>query len=129
MLLIGGGALADAVAAALAGAGWAIDKQADHVFLFAGASDVVDHLIGQMRTASPIAGGSVILIIAPEVAALIRAMLIAAIETLASERAPRIRVSAIDSGAGADPDAVAAAALFLAQATGTTGQVIRIAAD
>lgn len=68
----------------------------------------------------------VVLIVDAPVAALDRAQLLAAIEPLAVELAPRTRIGAIDVAPGALLADVAAAAAFLAGAGATTGQVLKI---
>lgn len=67
-----------------------------------------------------------LLVIAPDVPDLDRAMLVAAVGPLAVDLAPDLRIAAIDLAAGADDDDVAAAAVFLATAESTTGQTVRI---
>ena len=69
----------------------------------------------------------VLLTIGPDVPAVERAMLIAALGPLAVELAPARRLCALDVAATADPDDVAAALAFLARAASTTGQVLAIA--
>ncbi|MFA5965379.1 MAG: Rossmann fold domain-containing protein [Sphingomonas sp.] len=69
---------------------------------------------------------SVLVIIEQDVAAIHRAMLRAAIGPLAIESAPASRINALDIAAGAAADAVIAAAIFLAHAHSTTGQVIEV---
>jgi len=81
--------------------------------------------VQQMRDAE---AEFVLLLIDSPVPALDRAMLIAAIAPLAIDVAPHTRIGAIDVAAGADPDAVAAAARFLAAAGSTTGQILTVAA-
>jgi hypothetical protein len=84
--------------------------------------DIVD----QMRAAG---GKIVLLLIDSEIAALDRAILIAAIGPLAIERAPSTRVGAIDIVAGAAQKDVEAAARFLATARSTTGQILVVAPE
>jgi hypothetical protein len=67
-----------------------------------------------------------LLVVDAPVPALERALLLAAIEPLAVELAPRTRVGAIDVAPGALLTDVAAAAAFLAGAEATTGQVLKI---
>lgn len=71
-------------------------------------------------------GGLVLLVIAGTVPKLDRAMLLAALGPLAEELAPTTRLAALEVGEGADPAAVVAAGVFLAGATSTTGQVLRV---
>lgn len=68
----------------------------------------------------------VLLMLMPAVAAIERAMLLAAVGPLAHELAPR-RIGAIDVAESASADRVVAAACFLAGARSTTGQVLRVA--
>lgn len=72
------------------------------------------------------AGDAVVLLLLPAVAAIERAMLLAAVGPLAHELAPR-RIGAIDVAESASADRVVAAARFLAGARSTTGQVLRVA--
>lgn len=71
-------------------------------------------------------GDAVVLLLVPAVAAIERAMLLAALGPLARELAPR-RIGAIDVAESASADRVVAAARFLAGARSTTGQVLRVA--
>lgn len=71
--------------------------------------------------------GFVLLVIAATVPKLDRAMLLASLGPLAEDLAPRTRLAALDLGATAATDAVVAAAEFLATASSTTGQILRIA--
>lgn len=66
-----------------------------------------------------------LLLILPTVAAIDRAMLIAALGPLAIELAPR-RITALDVADGADIAAIIAAATYLVAARSTTGQSLRI---
>ncbi|MES2021729.1 MAG: hypothetical protein V4460_10540 [Pseudomonadota bacterium] len=110
--------MTQAVAAALAG-------QA-RVVIAADAAALVDlrHTISDSRGD----GGSVLLVIAETVPKLDRALLIAAIGPIAMDAAPAMRVAALDLADGACADDVLAAARFLAAATSSTGQVLRIGA-
>ena len=83
-------------------------------------------IVGKMRSAE---GEIILLLIDSEVAALDRAMLIAAIGPLAIERAPATRVGTIDIIGGAAQKDVEAAARFLATARSTTGQVLVVAPE
>lgn len=76
--------------------------------------------------AAPRDSGMVLLVIDGAVAALDRAMLIAAVAPLAVELAPQTRLGALDVGPEADGDAVVAAAEYLVGAHSTTGQVLEI---
>ena len=76
--------------------------------------------------AAPRGSGVVLLVIEAQVAAIDRAMLIAALGPLAIELAPATRLVALDLAADAAPADVAAAAEYLAGARSTTGQMLRI---
>jgi hypothetical protein len=76
--------------------------------------------------AAPRDAGVVVLVIEAGVAALERAMLLAAIGPLAQELAPATRLVALDLGEGALEADVVAAADYLTRAASTTGQVLRI---
>lgn len=71
-------------------------------------------------------GTMVLLLIESSIPRIERAMLIAAIDPLAIERAPHGRIGALDVAPGAAPADIAAAARFLAGAGSTTGQVLTI---
>ena len=86
---------------------------------------VVD-IVEKMRAAS---GEIILLLIDSGVAELDRAMLVAAIGPLAIERAPAVRIGAIDIMEAAAPDHVEAAARFLTTARSTTGQVLMVAPE
>lgn len=64
--------------------------------------------------------------VAPEIAALERHLILAAIAPLAVELAPGTRLCAIDVGAGAEAEDVAAVRDWLAGADCTTGQVVAV---
>ena len=100
--------------AALAGSGAALVYAAD------------GDAVAALRAA---AGDVVLLVIEPSVPELDKAMLLAAIGPLAVERAPAVRIAALDVADGADLADVVAAAAFLVVAHSTTGQVLRIARD
>ena len=70
----------------------------------------------------------VLLLIDSSTSAMDRAMLRAAIGPLAIERAPQMRIGAIEIGEGAATVDVVAAAGFLASARSTTGQILKITA-
>lgn len=76
--------------------------------------------------AAPRESGIVLLVIDAAVAALDRAMLLAAVAPLAVELAPQTRIAALDLGEDVACDAVLAAADFLVSAHSTTGQVLEI---
>lgn len=86
-------------------------------------ADVIDRLSGHGSDAS---SEAVLLIIGRTVLPTDRAMLIAAVGPLAVALAPTRRLVAIDVADDADPDAVVAAARYLAAASSTTGQVLRV---
>ncbi len=71
----------------------------------------------------------IIVEVAPEIAALERHLILAAITPLAIELAPATRLCAIDVGAGAEADDVAAVRDWLAGAECTTGQVVAVTAE
>lgn len=68
----------------------------------------------------------VLVVIDAAVAPLDRAMAIAAVGPLAAEVAPATRIAALDLDRGGAPEDAITAALFLAAAGSTTGQVLRI---
>lgn len=96
------------------------------IFMIAAAGEDAALSIARLREAPAPPGGATVLIIAADVPALDRALLLAAMAPIAIERAPAVRVSAIDIAPGAGEDAVVSAALFLAAAGCTTGQQLRI---
>lgn len=89
------------------------------------AGDTVGALLAAVR-----AGGegadAIIVDVAPDIAALERHLILAAIAPLAIELAPGIRLCAIDIGEGAAPEDVAAVRDWLAGADCTTGQVVAV---
>ncbi len=126
-IVIGVGKIADAIRASLESADTASGHVGD-IFVIADAADGPMQVIARLREAVLQPGGAIVLIIVAEIAAIDRALMIAAIGPIAIERAPVVRVSVLDVGECADDDAVATAALFVAAATCTTGQVIRVEA-
>jgi hypothetical protein len=74
-------------------------------------------------------GEVVLLLIDSSIQPIDRGMLIAAIGPIAIEKAPRVRIGAIDVTAGAAVEDVVATARFLATARSTTGQVLTVAAE
>ena len=102
----------DALSAALAG-------RAAVIF----AHDAAD--LASLRTAAT-DHAMVLLVLAPTVPKLDRAMLLATIGPLAVELAPGVRIGAIELEAGANIEDVVAAAVFLATAESTTGQVLQV---
>ena len=104
----------DALTAALAGtAAVVFARDAADVALLRAAADT---------------SAMVLLVLAPIVPNLDKAMLLAAVGALAVELAPHTRIAALDLHEGADPTDVTAAAMFLAKAESTTGQILRITA-
>lgn len=81
--------------------------------------------IARLRQPAP-AYDATVLVVPPSNAAPERAMLLAAIAMLAIEIAPSRRLSAVDVAETALVADVVAAAIFLASATSTTGQVLRV---
>ena len=75
------------------------------------------------------AADAIIVEVAPEIAALERHLILAAIGPLAIELAPGTRLCAIDMGAGAEAEDVAAVRDWLASAHCTTGQVVAVTAE
>ena len=67
--------------------------------------------------------------VAPDIPALERHLILAAIAPLAIELAPATRLCAIDVGAGAQAVDVAAVRDWLAGAACTTGQVVAVTAE
>lgn len=110
--------MTQAVAAALAGQARVV------IATDAAALAELRHTVSDSRTDS----GLALLIIAETVPKLDRALLIAGIGPIAIDAAPTMRVAALDLADGACADDVLAAALFLAAATSSTGQVLRIGA-
>lgn len=79
--------------------------------------------VAAMRAAP---GDVVLLVIEPTVPNLDRVMALAALGPLAVERAPAVRIAALDVAESAELADVVAAAKFLQSAQSTTGQVLRI---
>lgn len=90
------------------------------------AHSTVEAILHGARAAVSAGRESVLVTIGHDVAAIDRAMLRAAIGALAIESAPASRINALDIAAGASADAVVAAAIFLARARSTTGQVVAV---
>lgn len=88
-----------------------------------GAGATVADVVARVRAA---AGPAVALVVAPAVDPVERALILAAVAPLALERAPGVRVCAVDAGEGADPADIDATVDFLAGALATTGQVLRV---
>ncbi|MBA4047045.1 MAG: hypothetical protein C0476_00730 [Sphingomonas sp.] len=72
------------------------------------------------------AAAVIVVEVAPDIAALDRHLILAAIAPLAIECAPGTRLCAIAVGEGADPADVAALRAYLASADCTTGQVVAV---
>ena len=89
----------------------------------ADAGAPVDPIIATLRRND---AGFVLLVVEAPVPALDRALLLAAIGPLAVELAPHTRIGAIDIAPGAALSDIVAAAVFLAGARSTTGQVLKI---
>lgn len=115
-----GGVFANAIAAALG------DSRPLPIVHVVTEGDSTEAMVARARG---VAATCVLLVIEPTVPRLQRAMLAAAIGPLAIEMAPESRVGAIDILPGADPADVAAAAMFLATAESTTGQVIAVSGE
>ncbi|MEG3146257.1 hypothetical protein U1839_16520 [Sphingomonas sp. RT2P30] len=94
------------------------------VLVTAAGGDPVESVLHRLRAAASASSETILLVIEPDVAAIDRAMLHAALGPLAIEFAPGSRINALDVMAGAADDNVIAAASFLATARSTTGQVI-----
>ncbi|CAN5480242.1 hypothetical protein BH10PSE14_BH10PSE14_14750 [soil metagenome] len=92
----------------------------------AAADNMVESILHDVRAAAAVSGESVLVLIEHDVAAVSRAMLRAAIGPLAIECSPGSRINALYITADASADDVIAAAIFLACAHSTTGQVIDV---
>ena len=117
MRIIGDGALAVALTRA---------DESDTVFVIADAGADPLETAALLRRAVPPAGGAVVLLVPAAGAALDRQLVLAMIPLLASELAPATRVSAVDIAPDAATATIVEAAAFLAAATSTTGQVLRV---
>jgi hypothetical protein len=106
--------LSNAVATALAG---------QAAVVVADATVALTDVLASLRTVSP--DDAVIVLILPDVSAINRAMLLAALGPLAIELAPR-RIAAIDVTTGAASERVIAAGQYLASACSITGQSLRV---
>lgn len=106
--------LSKAVAAALAG---------QAAVVVADATVALTDVLASLRTVSP--DDAVIVLILPDLSAIDRAMLLAALGPLAIELAPR-RIAAIDVVDGASCQRVLAAVHYLAAACSITGQYLRV---
>ena len=82
-------------------------------------SDVLD------AVRATLSGDAVILLLQPDVSAIDRAMIVAALGPLAIELAPR-RVAAVEIVASASPERIDAAMRYLATAYSTTGQCLQV---
>lgn len=105
-------ALGEALAAALAGRAAVVS---------ASDSTAIDAVRAASETSE-----TVLLLLAAEVPDLDKVMLLAAVGPLAIELAPHGRLVTIDLRAGAEQDDAVAAAVFLASAASTTGQILRV---
>jgi hypothetical protein len=106
--------LSDAVLAALAG---------QAAVVVADATIKVSNVLAALR--APVQDDAVVLVLLPDLAAIDRVMLLAALGPLAIELSPR-RIAAIDVMDGASPRNVVAAAHYLASACSITGQCLRV---
>ncbi|MBA3878843.1 MAG: hypothetical protein C0500_03905 [Sphingobium sp.] len=91
-----------------------------------GAGATVGALVAAVQES---AAEVIVVEVAPEIAALERHLILAAIVPLAIELAPGTRLCAIDVGAGAEAEDVAAMRDWLAGAECTTGQVVAVTAE
>lgn len=117
----GQGALARAIAAALAEGTPGADVSGDHLVLVAGGS--VTAIIERVRQA---VAGVVIVIIDAGWTPIDRHLLLASIEPLAVARAPATRVCAVQLAADADLADAVAAVEYLLSAQSVTGQILTI---
>lgn len=92
------------------------------------AGDTVGSLVAAVRAVGE-GPDAIIVDVAPEIAALERHLILAAITPLAIELAPGTRLCAIDVGEGADPADVAAVRDWLTRANCTTGQVVQVTGE
>lgn len=113
------------IAMALRDAGVSDDGAASAQFVVAAVPIDPVVTIAMLRQQVP-AGNVTVLVVPPASAAPERAMLLAAIAPLAIEFAPARRLSAVDAAETAVAADVVAAAIFLASAKSTTGQVLRV---
>ncbi|QNA83460.1 hypothetical protein G4G27_05165 [Sphingomonas sp. So64.6b] len=89
----------------------------------------IGDMIDQLRGARPEMTPEMTLVLAgPDLTAIDRAMLLAAMGPLAIELAPARRIGVLDIADGAAAAEIAAAARFLIEAGSTTGQTLRIEA-
>lgn len=127
----GAGSLPTALVAELGYLGWNVEHRSaaspgnvvpDSLVIV--ASDAVTALIARVRAA--MASTTVIIIDGCAGGRLNAHLLIAAIEPLAIEAAPRRRICAVEMRSAADPADLVAAVDFLLRTPSVTGQVIRI---
>lgn len=93
-----------------------------------GAGATVGALVAAVResAAAETATGVIVVEVAAGIVALERHLILAAIAPLAIELAPGTRLCAVDVGAGADAEDVAAVRDWLSGAECTTGQVVAV---
>ncbi|WP_066649220.1 MULTISPECIES: Rossmann fold domain-containing protein [Sphingomonas] len=91
-----------------------------------GAGATVGALVAAVQES---AAEVIIVEVAPDIAALERHLILAAITPLAIELAPGTRLCAIDVGPGAEAEDVAAVRGWLSGADCTTGQVVAVTAE
>ena len=93
-----------------------------------GADATVAALVAAVRecAAADTATGAIVVEVAAGIVALERHLILAAIAPLAIELAPGTRLCAIDVGAGAEAEDVAAVRDWLSEAECTTGQVVTV---
>lgn len=93
-----------------------------------GEDATVGALVAAVResAAAGTATGVIVVEVAAGIAALERHLILAAIAPLAIELAPGTRLCAVDVGAGADAEDVAAVRDWLSGAECTTGQVVTV---
>lgn len=121
----GDGALAGAVRAAVADAGWR-EGGGDALFLAPPASDGVDAIVARVRAAIRAVPDVVVVLLGSDAPELTRAAFAGALGPLAIEAAPAVRIATVALAAGGDLRDAAAAALFLATAGSTTGQLLTV---
>ena len=91
-----------------------------------GAGATVGALVAAVQES---AAEAIVVEVAPDIGPLERHLILAAIVPLAIELAPGTRLCAIDVGAGAEAEDVAAVRDWLAGAACTTGQVVAVTAE
>ena len=101
----------------------ALAESGDLEIVIAESGCDVAEIVSRLRASG---AGVALLLIDSSVPTLDRAMLSAAIGPLAIERAPQVRIGAVDIANGAATADVVAATNYLASARSTTGQILRI---